>query len=285
MPHCRSDYLALPSRSYVWIWRGLVPAAGSALLFGEPKLGKSYLALGLAQAVADPNMTSYLGEPIDQHGPVLYVQLDTPRDLWRAEYVSRTRAVDSMYFLDREDPDLPPEFDVRREDHREWFASQVAIVSPTLVIVDTIRKVHMGDENDSTVMRSTMESLERAVFPAAMVLLAHDNKPTQHDQRSSVARVRGSSYVPSAVDAVIYLTRRGIKIAARSALDFIRAHQGDDGFFVPSIRLDLVRETLETMPPGTPKRERDTLLSKALKISERTARRLRLLVEGADEAD
>lgn len=273
MPYLRDDYLALPGREYTWLWDGLVPAGGRALLFGEPKRGKSYLALGLAESIADPNAPTYLEQPIGAHGPVLYVQLDTPRELWRQNYVRRTRPESEVWYLDREDPDLPPEFDIRRVDHGAWFAEQVEAVEPVLVVVDTLREIHQGDENDSTTMQQVLSALSRAVGSAATLLLAHDNKPMARDTRSSVARIRGSSYVAGAVDAVLYLTRKGLKVAARSPIISVPAQQQGDGFFFN------MAEVMHRLPPDLPAREKDALIARILNVSDRTARRYRLAFE------
>ncbi len=56
-------------------------------------------------------------------------------------------------------------------------------------------------------------------------------------------------------------------------------HQGDDGFYLPSDRLDSVRELMTALPPATKQRERDLAIAAALHVSERTARSLRLAVE------
>jgi len=272
----------MQTQDYVWLWEGLIPAGGRALLFGEPKTGKSYLALGLAEAVANPTAATYLGQRI-LHGSVLYFQFDTPRTLWQRNYVARTRPFDAMWFTDREDPSLPPEFDIRRVDHGEWFADQIRQVRPTpvLVIADTLRALHQGDENDSTTMQAVMNALTRAAYPAALLLLAHDNKPLINDHRSSAARIRGSSYIAGAVDAILHLTRKGIRVAARSDVERIRAVQGDDGFFVSADRLDRVRELLSALPFAG-KRARDKAIADALHVSERTARSLRLQAEDDD---
>lgn len=268
MPYERLEYLAMSGSDYIWIWRGLVPLGGSTLLFGEPKKGKSLFALSLAEAVADPNASTHLGYPVDQHGRVLYIQLDMPRALWQS-YVAKTRPIEGLWFIDREDPELPREFDIRHIDHRDWMARQVAAVSPLLVIADTLRALHRGDENDSTTMQAVYTALLDAIGGASLILVAHDNKPQQNDNRSSVARLRGSSYVAGAVDAVLHLVNRGVRVAARSDVEWVEAERDAGGMF------HNVREALTALPPDTPQAEKDRIIAERFNMSERTARRRR----------
>lgn len=260
----------------MWIWKGLVPNSGSALLFAEPKTGKSYVALGLAEAVADPTTREFLGQPIDQHGPVLYIQLDTPRELWRTNYVAQTRDIPHLYFIDREMPELPPEFDIRNASHAEWLAAEVESVQPILVVVDTLRNVHMGDENDSLVMRFVWEGLMRAIKPAATLILSHQRKPgAAGDSGSLVSTARGSSALTGAVDAILQMTKKRIKVSARSDVERLNVYQQDNGFFSAHPGLD-IRPFLATLDPSLPERKKDELIAAHFDISDTTARRYRL---------
>jgi RecA-family ATPase len=76
------NYLALPRDPQPWLIDKLVPSGGLMNLYGKPKLGKSYGALGIAHAIANESVDSFLGHQVVKHGKVVYLQVDTPRSEW-----------------------------------------------------------------------------------------------------------------------------------------------------------------------------------------------------------
>src|SRR6187431_1100083 len=82
MAHSVEEYLTLKGEDESAIVSNLLPLSGALNIFGAPKAGKSYLSLQLADAIGNPRMADFLGFPINVHGEVLYIQIDTPRNLW-----------------------------------------------------------------------------------------------------------------------------------------------------------------------------------------------------------
>src|SRR3990167_7945448 len=76
-----SEYLALPRDKQIWVLEGILPQSGKMLIFSPPKLGKSSLAIQLAQAVSGAT-PDWMGFPVRTVGKVLYIQLDTPPSTW-----------------------------------------------------------------------------------------------------------------------------------------------------------------------------------------------------------
>jgi len=63
--------------------RGLFHKGSITLLYGLPKSGKSFLATNAAMAVANPEIASWMGCRIQQHGPVLYVACEGHGGFWK----------------------------------------------------------------------------------------------------------------------------------------------------------------------------------------------------------
>jgi len=139
------EYVNLPQPVDTWLWDGIVPAGGAALLFAKQKIGKSFLALSLAEAVADPEVEQFMGQKVGVHGNVLYIQLDTPRGLWVKNYIKNVhsgRSRENIYIVDREMDDIPMPFDIRTRGCQNWLQEQVDMVKPVLTIADTFRRMH-----------------------------------------------------------------------------------------------------------------------------------------------
>lgn len=226
-----TEYKLLPSPPTVWIWEGILPSSGAALLFGNPKLGKSFLSLGLAAAVADPSVDSYLGQRIQEHGRVLYIQLDTPRNLWREGYlptIKSTRSEDNIFIIDKQLEDIPTPFDLCAKPSQLWLRNEVNRVQPVLTIVDTMRRMHRADENDPTTANNIYEVIIGCTQPSAVMLLTHKKKQQHGDM--SLGTARGSTSFTGAVDCIINMTKTALNFEARSDIDEeLPVYQHDDG--------------------------------------------------------
>lgn len=278
------DYLQLKQNDTVWVWRGLIPASGSAVLYGNPKVGKSWLALGIAEAVADTDTEDYLGLPIEQHGTVLYIQLDTPRSLWSIGYIHVIKsdmAKDGIFIVDREMEDLPKQFDIRVAGCFEWLRKICNDINPVLVIVDTIRRMHRGNENESDTMAQVLDSFIYATSPSALLFLAHKKK-TQTGEVGN-GTVRGSSGFTGAVDALINMSKSKLSIEARSDVEEeIPIYQLDNGTWSLNSQEEDIRTFIAKMGSEYSNSQQDKMIAKQFTVSERTARRWRTSLTGKD---
>lgn len=225
-PHQRvvtgADYLRLPRAPETWLVEQLIPTGGSALLYGDPKVGKSFAALQLASSLV--SATPWLGLGCPNEASVVYVQLDTPRSLWaeRVGALRRLLPTDQVHFADLETLETYP-FDILRPDHEELLRGSLAPIAPKAVIIDTLRECHSGDENDSTEMQRVIAHLSAAVKPAAMILVSHSRKPNPEFTDSVVVGNRGSNYVTGRMDAIMHLADGRLTITGR-ALEETKIH-------------------------------------------------------------
>lgn len=271
------EYVNLLPPQEVWVWDGILPVSGAALLFAKQKIGKSFLALGLAEAVADPQIHSFMGQAIGLHGPVLYIQLDTPRGLWIKNYIKNVvtpAARQNIYILDREMDDIPMPFDIRNRACQLWIREQVDKIKPVLVIFDTFRRVHRCDENDNTQMAIIYDVLVNLSKPAAMLLLTHQKKLQQEGEEASA---RGASSVAGAVDCLIHMTKKRLKFEARSDIEEeLKIFQQDDGTFTTHDSAAEAEEMIDDLKAkGAKLSDIDKQIADHFGVSARTARRWR----------
>lgn len=269
------EYLKLPQPNETWLWDGIIPAGGAALLYAKQKIGKSFISSKLAEAVADPDISHYLGQAIGVHGPVLYVQLDTPRGLWINNYLKNIKspaAQKNLYMMDREMDDIPMPFDIRTKGAQQWIREQVREVQPVLTIADTFRRLHRCNENDNTEMAIIYDILVNITQPGAMLLLTHEKKQQQEGQEASA---RGASSVVGAVDCLIHMTKNKLKFEARSDInEEMRIFQQDDGTFTLHDGAEEVDTLIEEFKAqGMKPSQIVKALASEFQVSERTARR------------
>jgi RecA-family ATPase len=185
-----------------WLIDGLVPQDGLVVLYGEPRAGKSFLALdwGLSVATGVP----WLGHEV-RSGEVVYIYAEGTRGLmrraraWVQEHgnpeASTFRAVPSAVAI----PDP--------RDRRE-FVDAVRSVSkrPRLIIIDTLAP-NFGSGNESLAqdMNAFVHGCDdlRTAFAGATVIAVH------HSGKDQKKGARGSLALKGAADAEFALIRSG----------------------------------------------------------------------------
>lgn len=207
------EYLSLPRDPQKWVIKDLIPVGGLTNIYGKPKAGKSFAALGMAIAVSSGS-SEWLGFPVLKHGPVAYLQIDTPRSEWADRLTKCTEAnhnTSAVFHCDMLMTKTYP-VNVLDPDQVGWLKTQLQALQPVLVIIDTLREAHGEDENNSTVMRNVVTNLVSASMPASVILLSHSRKDTILTQMGGddlMSDARGSSYVAGRMDVVIKMTGNG----------------------------------------------------------------------------
>jgi hypothetical protein len=210
-----ADYLALPRDQETWLVKPLLPRSGAMILYGDPKIGKSFAALQLAGALQGGS--SWLDFQIPQPCKVVYVQLDTPQGVW----IERLTALQLTGFetgplllADRKTLDTWP-FDILNPSHLSLLQTSLAACSPDAVIIDTLRESHSLDENDSTTMKRVVSSLVAATQPAALILIHHTKKPSLGVEPDLINDLRGG-YIAGRMDAIVKFTSHACYYVGRS---------------------------------------------------------------------
>jgi len=281
-----AEYLALPRSPETWLIESLLPVGGGMLLFGDPKVGKSYAALQLAACIATGQ--DWLGFRVPQKTPVVYVQLDTPRALWadRVEALQKTLPVSDVFYADRETLGTYP-FDILNPEHFKLLAAALSPIKPGVVIMDTLRESHSGDENDSTEMQDVIAHLDACVKPAAMILISHARKSNPEFGYSLMNDNRGSNYIVGRMDAICRFSHQSMRLTSRTLEEHtIKLDRLDDGTWKQAV--DDMAEAAQSIVlgnPGASVRELSRLLASSTSKSETSCRAyLRRHLKQATEA-
>ena len=235
-----------------WMVEALWSEQGVGIVGGEPKCGKSFLALDLAVAVA-------AGVPCLRHfhaaasGPVLLFAAEDAGHIVRARLEGIAKAAGAAFdTLDIAVIDVP----ALRLDHRadrQRLLETVQRVSPRLVVLDPLVRLHRVDENtvaEVAPILGFLRDIQRRFHTA--VLLVH------HARKSGGSRpgqaLRGSSELHAWGDSNVYLRRRDRQILMTvehrdaAGLDDLEIELADDGAH-PALRL---RHTPRSEPAAHP---------------------------------
>ncbi len=267
-------YLELPRNPESFLIKPLIPTGGAALLYGSPKLGKSYLGIQLSLALSGQT-PDFFGFHVPQPGRVLYLQLDTPRSVWAqrlAEMIGKHNIPynpDLIRLADRESIEHFP-FDILQPLHTKYLYDEVRRHGAQAVIIDTLREVHSGDEDNSTTARNVIANLVGATKPASLILISHDRKPNPDREKDIIADHRGSSYITGRMDAIMRLTKTRLHYAGRSIEEGdIRLVRQENGMWAqqPDESLETIRRVMYEMT-GQPMRAKARALAPLLKKTE-----------------
>lgn len=197
-----------PTKWYI----GNILQEGVCLLSGDPKVGKSFLALQIAIAVAGTGETACGSFQIGQHGRVLYLALDDGSEKRIRERLrqltSDEEAVKQIDFVyQRNLPSLSKGFD-------EILDQYLSRHKYELVVLDTFGAV-LEPTNTKNVYRMDYQEaikLQKLAQKHGICLLAlhHTNKGEGKD---ATQRASGSHGLTGAVDSVLLLT--GDRLIAR----------------------------------------------------------------------
>ena len=235
-----------------WLVDGLWGRQAVGIIGGEPKCGKSFLALDLAVAVAAgvPCLRRF---DTDQPGPVLMFAAEDAGHIVRTRLQGIARAAGADFeTLDIAVIDVP----ALRLDHRndrQRLHQTIERLEPRLLVLDPLVRLHGVDENavaEIAPILGFLRDIQRR-FATAVVLVHHARKSgaTRPGQA-----LRGSSELHAWGDSNLYLRRRDRQIVmcvehrAAVGLSDIEIELVDDGQG-PALRLR--RQVPDEAPPET----------------------------------
>lgn len=205
-----SEYLLMPRPNLEFVWENRVPRPGVTLFSGEPKLGKSHLALQIALAVATG--APLAGQPTKECR-VLYLMLEAELS-WKKLLEKAGPLPPNLIIPHPDYPHKPPYTNVMEARSVDWMLQMVKEADPTLVILDPLRDAHSQDEQSSTEMKKMTDMLKMVFNGLAQIWVHHTNKMSdEFDTPSPIRSARGSSGLTGTVDTIwtFYGKDRGIK--------------------------------------------------------------------------
>lgn len=193
-----------------WLVDTLWTEGAFGFVGAEPKAWKSFLTLEVAICVAAGRKV--FGKYDVKQGRVLLFTAEGGKGL--ARYRAGMMCV--AHGLNIDDLDLEIiDVDTLHIDDPEKAAALLATVEarrPALLVLDPLREMHVGDENDAAVIAGLLGPLRtmQARFQCAVMLVHHMAKMgLETKSRRGGQRLRGSSALHGATDSALYLLTSG----------------------------------------------------------------------------
>lgn len=194
----------------VWAVPGILPV-GLAILAGPPKIGKSWMGLQIAKAVATGE--SVFGKDVER-GPILYLALeDPPRRLQdRMRMQGWPIGVDAHFMPIG---NFMGQIGDLRNGGSERLASQVDKEGYRLVIVDTFSRAISGKQKEVEDMTEWLTPLQEMAHAknSAIVLVDHHRKRSTFEP-DVIADILGSTAKGAMADTILGLYKERNKSEA-----------------------------------------------------------------------
>lgn len=207
-----------------YLIEGLLEQGEQALLYGQPKVGKTFLAIQLAVSVASGKQ--FLSWKVPRARKVLYINFEMGHRVFAERVagmlVQPSESLPKSKVSDFYEEQLggrllfsvaPRSFDV--ENFSSHLRDFIASREPDLVIFDTLAKLHSVDERANEligrVLTRVRDACERQNCVAAQLIVHHARKASvAMDDRSSyltASEIRGGSAIRGEADVIIGLAR------------------------------------------------------------------------------
>lgn len=206
------DFLLEREEEVLWWWDGIIPARGITVFAGEPLTMKTVLLMHLSAAASLAGMR-VAGRMVTRTC-VAYVKLEhldrTYRDLVRRA----KRAVGEREMLHWQ---ILRSLDLDDDESVDALNRAANEVGAEMIIIDSLRRAHSGDENSSQDASELMRRLQRLTDGGrrGVVAIHHLNKATK--------TVRGSADITASADAEVRVSRDGDLLTLQA-----RNHAGPD---------------------------------------------------------
>ncbi len=181
-----------------YLVKGLVPKGGTTVMSGDPGSNKTWIDMAISIAVASGNR--------------LFDHFDTEQcPVWIIDKENNKREIKNRFRLLGLEPGLPIYvsstkdfvFDFKNRDKILDFACEKNI---KLIIYDSLRRIHKGEENSSRDISELFELLTSLhVKGISNILTHHHNKNTFAGGGS---KMRGSTDILASVDCHITVSKR-----------------------------------------------------------------------------
>jgi RecA-family ATPase len=195
----------------VWAVPNILPT-GLAILAGAPKLGKSWLALQIAQSVASGGIA--LGQRVELGAVLVCALEDSPRRLQeRMIKQGWTRNLDADFLCLGQFENEIGDF---RGGGGEKLAKAIEERGYKFIAIDTLSRTVKGDQNDVAIITRGLTPLQQIAHEknCSILMIDHHHK-TRLENPDAISDVLGSTAKGAVCDTILGLYRERGKADAK----------------------------------------------------------------------
>lgn len=266
-----------------WILKPFLMRGSSMMLYGRQGIGKSSLVAQLAHSFISGE--PWLGFPIEETGPVVWLQFDMAvEEARRLIERAQDAGMDFQQQLytpapDEELGEQVPTFNIYNPEHEQALLSVLRQVKPVAVILDTADDGYESPQHKSVVevAREVVKKYRRAAGHAAFIFLRHERKRSSYQRDEDDddpdafsgpkewEAVASSSLQLKATREGGYVLRVRKSRLDRAPLSALRMDKDDYGFFLPK---QGHAQMLQFWPACVPQQDREAVVAGAHSMND-----------------
>jgi len=201
-----SDLLAERMEPAKWLVDRLIPETGLTMLAADSGVGKSWLAYHLALCATGGE--PFLGHFSTREATSLIIDLESGRARVQRRMSKLVLPMDAAGW--GIDIAFGASLGLDKPENAVRFSDLVKQHKPDLLIIDSLRRVYSGDENESQTAAKVGGFLHSLAEECncAILLIHHLRKVSAFSSNSGGERVRGSSDWRAVVDSLLVLSKK-----------------------------------------------------------------------------
>lgn len=230
-----SDFAHTVMPEHEWLIPGYLPKPGVLMILGEPRAGKSFLALQLALSLAQGIQLLPIARTAHiKPKKVLYFYFDKTgvfvfQDRLKSLQLSGVNINGPLYVIDPRDK--LPVINLLNPECYRYFSDTIAEAQPDVVVFDVLREFHNADENESTEMKVIGDIIAKLCEHLGIILVHHTKKLDYPGRTAPVRNIeasRGSNYIVGKADSTWLIHDGYLKVESN---------------FAPEVRFKLLRQS------------------------------------------
>ncbi|MBI4158296.1 MAG: AAA family ATPase [Candidatus Yanofskybacteria bacterium] len=192
-----ADLLAKDIQEPEWVVKDLIPLNGITALSASPGQGKTWLALEIAKAVAK-GQSLFDIFPVKQGSVLIVDEEDHENMIALRVRLLKTNKEDPIYWL------IQNQFKLNNKNHFETIKRIAENNNVSLIIFDSLVRIHSAQENDAREMAGAFAYLRELTGDGRSILFTHHHRKERvFDPNQLGNSMRGSTDILAVVDAHI----------------------------------------------------------------------------------
>ncbi|GEM_PF-2284100 len=188
-----------------WLIVNLVPSKGLTILAGSAGCGKSLFTQSLIQSICN-DAEHLLGKFIinSKGKPVIVIDQENDFSTIYERLTNLGGVKEERLFYCLKD------FDLKNETNQQQLKEFVERLKPCLIVLDTFRRSHNENENDSRAMNEIYNTALKPLEESAAIILIHHKNKSQNGNSSGseIDGLRGSTDIVGCATSVFSMTKR-----------------------------------------------------------------------------
>lgn len=219
-----NEFATLKLPDHEWLIPGYLPKPGLLIILGEPRAGKSYLALQLSLCLAQGRQL-LPSSSVSHTKPkkVLYFYFDKTgvfvfQDRLKLLKESGINLSGPLYVI--HPLDKIPAVNLLDNTCYSYFKEIIVNVDPDVVVFDVLKEFHNSDENESTAMKIVGDTITSLCDGLSIILVHHTKKldyPGRTGPVRNVEAARGSNYIVGKADSTWLIHNNQLKVESNFA--------------------------------------------------------------------